>query len=289
MRRKRKKSAVHEKTARRMPAKQRNACRGLIIFALAGPLGPVASLAHTVPDWPPTHERVVHFAVATDFAVRAPAPRAEALVLAANDARFTIEDMHGPPGKSLPVRITLPPENDDLFRVVMFQGVPEKIKFTGGFALGEAWAVSPEDLDGLALVAPENYSGQFELEVIYIHGKGETRERRTISVRIGDAPAPASAAISPQVEEAMFAKSDRLLETGDVAGARLVFDFLARQGSARGAFALAQTYDPEFLESLNVRGGVRANMAKAMKWYREAARLGSEQASTRLGALRAGQ
>jgi TPR repeat protein len=290
MRRESKKTAVHEKIACRMPARQCKMGRRLSVVALAALLAPVASSARAVSDGTPQlRESVVHFAADRDFAVRSPAPRAAALILVANDARFTVEDMHGPPGKPLPVRITLPPENDDLFRVVMFRGVPEKVEFTGGFSLGEAWAVSPEDLDGLALVAPDNYSGRFELEVIYIHGKGETRERRTISVSIGDTPAPARAAISPQVEETMFAKSERLLATGDVAAARLVFDFLARQDSARGAFALAQTYDPEFLDSLNVRGGVRPNMAKAMKWYREAARLGSEQASTRLSALRAGQ
>lgn len=211
------------------------------------------------------------------------------LILVADGARFSVDDISGPAGRPIPVRISLPPENDDLFRVVMFQGIPEDVKFTGGFALGEAWAVSPEDLDGLALVTPDGFTGAFPLDVIYVHGKGEARERQRISVRIGDAPTKAAPAVSAEVEAAMFAKSRRLLETGDVAGARLVFEFLARKDSARGAFALAQTYDPEFLESLSVRGGVRPDMTKAMKWYREAARLGSEPASTRLGALRAGQ
>ncbi len=217
------------------------------------------------------------------------ASSAPALILVADGGRFSVDDISGPAGKPIPVRISLPPENDDLFRVVMFQGIPEEVSFSGGFALGEAWAVSPEDLDGLALVAPEDFTGEFPLDVIYVHGKGEARERQRISVRIGDAPAKAAPAVSAEVEKAMFTKSRRLLETGDVAGARLVFEFLARKGSARGAFALAQTYDTEFLESLSVRGGVRPDMAKAMKWYREAARLGSEPASTRLGALRAGQ
>jgi len=211
------------------------------------------------------------------------------LILVADGAGFSVDDISGPPGQPIPVRISLPPENDDLFRVVMFQGVPADVKFSGGFALGDAWAVSPEDLDGLALLTPDGFTGAFPLDVIYVHGKGQARERLRISVRIGDAPAQASPSVRPEVEDAMFAKSRRLLEVGDVAGARLVFDFLARQGSARGAFALAQTYDPEFLESLSVRGGVRPDMNKAMKWYREAARLGSEPASTRLGALRAGQ
>lgn len=219
----------------------------------------------------------------------ASAPSGPALIRVAKRAGFTVEDITGPPGRPLPVHITLPPENGDLFRVVMFQGVPEKVEFTGGFALGEAWAVSPDDLDGLALVAPEGFSGSFPLDVIYVHGKGEERERRKISVRIGVAPAKARPSVSPELEDTMFSKSKRLLEVGDVAGARLVFEYLARQGSARGAFALAQTYDPEFLESLSVRGGVRPDMTTAMKWYREAARLGSGQASTRLGALRAGQ
>ncbi len=214
---------------------------------------------------------------------------AASLILASDAGRFAVEDVSGPPGKPLPLRITLPPETGDLFRVVMFHGVPERVSLTRGFALGEAWAVSPDDLDGLSLVAPEDYAGVFAMDVIFVHGKGEARERRTMSVRIAAAQVPPQPAVSAEMEADMLAKSRRLLEVGDVAGARLVFDFLARQGSARGAFALAQTYDPEFLDSLDVRGGVRADMAQAMQWYREAARLGSEPATTRLGALRAGQ
>jgi len=225
----------------------------------------------------------------------APARYAPGIIAVADGNGFRIEDIIGPAGKPLPVRVALPPEGNDLFRVIMFRGIPEKVELTKGFALEEAWAVSPDDLDDLALVAPEGYSGRFSLNVIYVHGRGEARERRTISVRIGDAAAQAEASargeasLSPEMEASMFAKSRKLLATGDVAGARLVFDFLARHGSARGAFALAQTYDPEFLESLSVRGGVRPDMTKAMKWYRKAARLGSEPASTRLSALRAGQ
>lgn len=207
----------------------------------------------------------------------------------AEQSGFAVQDISGPPGEPLPVRVNLPPEEGDLFRVVMFRGLPEGAKLTEGVALDEAWAVSPEQLEGLALVAPEDFSGTFQLDVIYIHGKGDSRQKRQVEVRIARQPMTTPPQVSEPEEKAMLARSREMLETGDVAGARLVLDYLARHGSAGGAFALAQTYDPQFLESLSVRGGVRPDMAKALKWYRKAAELGSEPASTRLTALQATQ
>lgn len=231
-----------------------------------------------------------------DHVTRLPAPAVERAVeararlhLAQQQSGFAVQDIAGPAGKPLPVRVALPPENGDLFRVLMFRGMPEDVTLNQGVEIGEAYAVSPDQLDGLALVTPEDFDGQFQFDVIYVHGTGNSRERRTVSVRVEGASAPARPQVSAQEVEDMLARSRDLLGTGDIAGARLMLDYIARRDSPRGAFALAQTYDPQFLESLGVRGGVKPNIAKALQWYRKAARLGSEPASTRLSALEAGQ
>jgi len=216
-------------------------------------------------------------------------PAGRYLRVAQDESGFTVKDIKGAPGKPLPVRVVLPRTQDDLFRVLMFRGLPDGVQLTQGFALEKAWAVSPDNLDELALIAPEDFTGSFTLEVIYVHGDGDARARREITVNIARSSRKTAQSLPADVKEAMFEKSQRLLEVGDVAGARLVFEYLARHGSHRGAYALAQTYDPEFLDSLSVRGGVRPDMTKALKWYRKAAELGSEPASTRLSALRAGQ
>ena len=44
------------------------------------------------------------------------------------------------------------------------------------------------------------------------------------------------------------------MQSGDVSGARAVFETLALQGSAAGAMALGETYDPLVLRTLVIKG-----------------------------------
>jgi len=100
------------------------------------------------------------------------------------------------------------------------------------------------------------------------------------------APAPAAApAVSsnPQVD-ALMARGDDLLATGDVSAARLFYQRAAEQGSAAAATAVGQTYDPAVLELLRVRGA-RGDAQIAAEWYRKAIAAGDRQAEIRLKRL----
>ncbi len=102
-----------------------------------------------------------------------------------------------------------------------------------------------------------------------------------------DLPALASASSAPALvsprqnaaaedsldETAILDRGRGILERGHVAGARLIFEYLADRGSALGAFALAQTYDAGYLGSQGLPGD-RADKAMAAKWYERAAELG---------------
>lgn len=227
---------------------------------------------------------------------------------------FNVEDIAGPPGKPIPIRVKLPPEHGDLFRVLMFRGLPEQIKLTVGFSLDDAWAVSPSDISRLALLTPDDYEGKFSLEVLFIRGKGTDREKRVITVSIsrdldrqetaqdghtytraapdgadGQQAGRAKPGISPVMEKSMLERASGLVKNGDIAGARLVLEYLANQGSARGAFMLGQTYDPNLLDKMYIRGGVTPDVAKAREWYEKAASLGSDEAVAQLGKLPGGQ
>ena len=94
------------------------------------------------------------------------------------------------------------------------------------------------------------------------------------------APVPRS---SPQAD-ALLARGDDLLATGDVAAARLFYQRAAEQGSAAAATAVGQTYDPAVLELLRVRG-VRGDVQAAAEWYRKAIDAGDRQAEIRLKRL----
>ncbi len=76
----------------------------------------------------------------------------------------------------------------------------------------------------------------------------------------------------------MLKRASLLLSENDIAGARLIFQYLAHHGSASGAFALAESYDPRKLAGRRITGMTPdANLART--WYARAADLGSKEAA----------
>jgi hypothetical protein len=96
-------------------------------------------------------------------------------------------------------------------------------------------------------------------------------------------PSAAPAAMTAQ-EQRMMERGMALLNNNDVSSARLLFEHLANSGSARAALAMGQTYDPAYLRTLDA-AGLKGDVAKAKLWYRKAADLGDQEASSRLDAL----
>jgi hypothetical protein len=95
----------------------------------------------------------------------------------------------------------------------------------------------------------------------------------------------AVAAEGPATDEAtLLTRAEYFLGQADIAGARRFLERALAKGSARAAFVLAQTYDAEFLQSLQTVG-VRADTDKARQFYQAAAAVGIEQAKERLQAL----
>ncbi len=90
--------------------------------------------------------------------------------------------------------------------------------------------------------------------------------------------------VSDAEEKALMQRASGLLKNGDVAGARLLYENLAMRGSAKGAFSLGQTYDPDFLKTIFVKG-MKADIETAKKWYQKAAELGYADAKARLSTL----
>lgn len=98
-------------------------------------------------------------------------------------------------------------------------------------------------------------------------------------------PAPAAAAaVDTQQAEALLARGDDMMATGDVVAARLFYQRAAELGSAAAATAVGQTYDPGVLELLRVRGA-RGDVQVAAEWYRKAIAAGDRQAEIRLKRL----
>jgi TPR repeat protein len=89
----------------------------------------------------------------------------------------------------------------------------------------------------------------------------------------------------PQFDvEQLLDRGDQLLALGDVASARLFYRLAAKQGSAKGAMAMASTYDPVYLERIGFVGA-RPSPAEAIKWYRQAIDMGDRGAEVQLREL----
>jgi hypothetical protein len=89
------------------------------------------------------------------------------------------------------------------------------------------------------------------------------------------------AALSRESEDALIERASNQMKHGDGAGARAVYEVLAHYGSPKGAFSLAETYDPAVLARRPARG-LDPDMAMARQWYSKAAELGSMTAYARL-------
>jgi TPR repeat protein len=82
----------------------------------------------------------------------------------------------------------------------------------------------------------------------------------------------------------LLQRSESLIEAGDFASARILYERVAEGGSAQAAFALAATYDPLVLRRFSIKG-LAPDIDTARAWYQKAAQLGSSEASRRLELL----
>lgn len=230
---------------------------------------------------------------------------------------FEISAIAGPSGTEIPVRISIPGDRVKPVHILLIRGLPEGFALSKAVRVDDAWAVSPQQMEKFSLLPPRGYEGSFDLQFVLVWGPERTRDIRTVPVSIGaqvtaereliepgvtpssaDAASPASAPsrapaassqtpqISPEDEKAMLERAIAILQNGDIAAARLLFQRLAEKGSARGALAMAKTYDPEVLTGMNVFG-LEPDPKTAAEWYARAAEMGSEQARERLASLNA--
>ena len=102
------------------------------------------------------------------------------------------------------------------------------------------------------------------------------------------APAPASTppvrALDEETIALLMQHGEQLVEAGDFASARTLFQRAAEAGDAAAATALGATYDAVVLARMGA-AGIAADIEKARFWYEKALRLGSSEARRRLELL----
>jgi hypothetical protein len=215
---------------------------------------------------------------------------------------FSVEGIAGISGTAIAVKIRLPSQVDEnaggnaTRRFLMFRGLPDELTLTSGFRTRNVWIVAVADLGNLKMNVPPNYRGNTPIEVLLYQGETKAPESRTISIDIippgkavdtrtgADAKQPgpnkpaknqSRGALGALQEEAeLLSQGETHLRNGNVVFARALFEELAARGSARGAFAVAQTYDAAVLQQIGAVG-IQGDVEKAKSWYRKAAELGN--------------
>ncbi|MEJ2227464.1 MAG: hypothetical protein P8Y67_04330 [Alphaproteobacteria bacterium] len=230
---------------------------------------------------------------------------------------FQVKDASGPAGKAIPLQIQLPLNaasksgDGTKYTFLMFRGLPSGFKLSSGISTKNSYIVSIEQHDNLLIIPAENFSGTFALRVLLYNGNNSQPIERVANISIGvsnknAANNPSSTGsmddsvhtrtsieinnnaakpkISPDDEASSLEQANQFIKSGNIAFARLIYEDLALQGSARGAFALGQTYDPAFLIKKNVVS-LQPDIKTAKKWYRKAAEMGDQSAAKRLNII----
>lgn len=199
-------------------------------------------------------------------------------------------------GKPSPINISATGAAVSGDAVFVFSGLPSGAKLSAGTAADGKWAVAPRELSGLTLTPPAGHQGELGFDVSLLRDGTRVLHEEHFRLPVVSAGTPASqpaitaaAMTSPRVvtgEKGLLARGKAMMEANDIAGARLVYQHLAIQGSTAGALALARSYDAAALTRIAI-GGETADAAKAEQWYERAAEYGSAEAQTALIRLRA--
>jgi hypothetical protein len=197
----------------------------------------------------------------------------------------------------LPIGITL--TEGSSAQTVALLGLTAGFELSLGISDGAgSWLLSAGDLDLAFLGPPKDFVGSMEV-MVELHSasgqlldskpvryewvaKNEEQEQTGRAVRLE--PSPAAQTRDPADIANLIERAEALLRNGDIVSARLLLKRAATDGSAQAAFALATTFDPEFLGRLRVVG-VDPDETEARNWYERASMLGSVEASFQLKRL----
>jgi NitT/TauT family transport system substrate-binding protein len=171
---------------------------------------------------------------------------------------------------------------------------PKAAVVIGGLAAGSAlsagkqlgpntWQLAAEELDRAVITPPRGFAGAMGLTLELRLADSTVADRKSLQLEWIAKAEPRQHNASEIT--AMMTGAAQRMANGDVAGARLMYQRLAKEGEAAAALALAETYDPPVLRKANITGGVTSDVALAQSWYEKAKALGSTVAAERLDAV----
>jgi NitT/TauT family transport system substrate-binding protein len=174
---------------------------------------------------------------------------------------------------------------------VVISGLAAGSAFPAGKQLGpNTWQLSADELDRAVITPPRGFAGAMDLTLELRLADSTVAERQSLKLEWMDRGGLVPA--KPELREhnaseitAMMTGAARRMANGDVSGARMMYQRLAKEGEAPAALALAETYDPPVLRKSTITGGVTSDVALAQIWYEKAKAMGSAVAAERLEAV----
>jgi TPR repeat protein len=192
------------------------------------------------------------------------------------------------PQKPAPLSLQIEPEEaaNEPF-ILALSGAPPGTLLSGATQIGsDAWFLSPGSAESLEIALPEWSTSVFEVAMTLRRTNGSIAAQAKAWITVPPPPSrlPATPQTGDTTARDFVARADRLLEKGDIVGARAIYQRAAELGDASAALALGATYDPSRLWSLGALGLV-GNRERARQWYERASELGHREAQARLTAL----
>jgi hypothetical protein len=218
---------------------------------------------------------------------------------------------------ALPIQVA-PMEAVPLGGFIRLRGLPITAALSEGHTVAPgAWAVPIAALADLKVLVPAGAKGRSDIVIALLSPEGSVLAEAKATLVVAAASLPATGGAPDQKEAALRApappppealpperklaqpalgpdareralrlvkKGDEQLAEGGVAQARLLYERAAEAGLARGAMALAATYDAVELQRLGVRG-LKPDHEAARRWYERARQLGAVEAGERLRRL----
>jgi Sel1 repeat len=220
-------------------------------------------------------------------------------LIAAKEPHLLLRDDRGETNEILPVGIEI--DGNRAGASIVLSGLAADTQLSAGSPLGvSGWRLAASDLEALQIRPPKDFVGAMNIMVdlrLPDDRLADAKALRLEWVARPEAPPPAAvpqARSEPQPQShavvlhldpaeiaTLLKRGQDCLKNGDLVAARLLLGRAAAAGSADGAFALAQTFDPGVIARIGAVG-VRPDPAKAREWYQKAAQLGSSLATQQL-------
>lgn len=216
-------------------------------------------------------------------------------------ARLVVESGRATSNDPLPLNVTLKDSSGG--ETVFLSGLENGTRLTAGTPLGnKGWRISARDLGTILAYAPVNYIGAMHAAINLHAANNAVLDTRVVKLewipkteqappqpapeqRLSAAPPPPQLLqVDPEEVGRLVKRGQQLLQSGDIAPARLMLQRAAMAGNAQAALILGGTYDPDVLREAGVLG-FAANPEKAREWYQKALELGAAEASRRLDRL----